>query len=65
MGYRAVSQTSSGWAISTDPAAPEDKRWRAVHPLFGERFFDARHKILEFTVKHMAEQFEKKFGRMR
>jgi hypothetical protein len=60
MAYKPVSFTSSGWAISTDPKADPDKRWRAVHPLYGERFFDARHKVLEYTVKHMMQQFTKR-----
>jgi hypothetical protein len=57
MAYTHTSHTSSGWQISTDPSADPDKRWRAEHPKFGVRFFDARHKILEYTVKHMTKQF--------
>jgi len=56
MSYKYYSQTTSGWEISTDPKADPNKRWRAVHPLHGERFFDAHHKILEYTVKRMFKE---------
>ena len=56
MSYKYYSQTTSGWKISTDPKADPDKRWRAVHPMHGERFFDAHHKILEYTVKRMVKE---------
>ena len=63
MSYKPFSHTSSGWAISTDPDAAPDKRWRAVHPQFGERFFAEHDEILEFTVKHMLERFFRLMGR--
>jgi len=64
-GYKYYSQTTSGWTISTDPKAAPERRWRAVHPVFGTRFFVEHDEILEFTVRHMLEQFEKRFGKVR
>lgn len=58
MSYKNYSRTSSGWVISTDPKAPSKQRWRAIHPHFGERFFERHDEILEYTVKHMMEQVE-------
>jgi len=57
MAYQDYSQTSSGWTISTDQEAPEHKRWRAVHKLWGERFFPTHDEILPFTCNHMRETF--------
>ena len=58
MPYKSFSHTSSGWAISTDPEAEPSKRWRAVHPKYGERFFEKHDEILPYTCQHMFEQFE-------
>jgi hypothetical protein len=60
-GYKYHSQTSSGWEIQNNPDAPKEKRWRIVHPEYGERFFPhreykGRNIIMEFTVKHMMQQ---------
>jgi len=63
MSYKYYSQTSSGWEITTDPDAPPDKRWRAVHPEYGERFFPTHDEILPFTCEHMVRQFEKRYGK--
>ena len=52
-GYKAYSQTGSGWFISTNPDAEPAKRWRAVHPQYGERFFAKHDDILPFTAEHM------------
>lgn len=60
MTYKVTSWTASGWEISTDPGADPDKRWRAVHPEWGTRYFDQRHKILEYTVKYVMKQFERR-----
>ena len=59
MSYKYFSNTTSGWTISTDKDAPPDKRWRAVHPMWGERFFAEHDEILPFTCEHMVEQFQK------
>lgn len=59
MSYKPYSQTTSGWAISTDSEAEPAKRWKAIHPLFGEKFFVEHDEILEFTVSHMRDQFIK------
>jgi hypothetical protein len=56
MSYKNFSWTSSGWAISHDPEAEPDKRWRAVHQQFGERFFARHDDVLKFTVSHMADR---------
>jgi hypothetical protein len=61
MTYKPFSQTTSGWSISVDEDAPPDKRWRAVHPVFGERFFPTHDEILEYTVKNMLDQFRRIF----
>lgn len=58
MAYKYYSQTSSGWLIETDPNADPDRRWRATHQQFGERFFDEHDKILEYTVRRMVEQLK-------
>ena len=52
-GYKAYSQTGSGWFISTDPDADPTKRWRAVHPRYGEKFFAKHDDILPFTAENM------------
>jgi len=56
-GYKAYSQTTSGWAISVNDDAQPDKRWRAVHPEFGTKFFRKHDEILEYTVKRIAELY--------
>lgn len=61
-GYKYYSNTTSGWTISTNSKAEPAKRWRAVHPEHGTRFFPTHDEILPFTCQHMIEQFEKKFG---
>src|SRR4029077_5156079 len=61
--YQYYSHTSSGWTISTDPDAAPDKRWRAVHPVYGERFFAEHDDILCFTARHMLEQIEQAIAR--
>jgi hypothetical protein len=57
-GYTYYSNTSSGWTISTDPEAAQGKRWRAVHPDYGERFFATHDEILPFTCQHLVERFK-------
>lgn len=57
-GYKAYSETMSGWKISTSDDAPPDQRWRAVHEDFGTRYFETHDEILDYTVKHMMEHFE-------
>jgi hypothetical protein len=64
-GYKYYSQTMSGWVISTDPKAAPEKRWRAVHPEMGERFFAEHDQILDMTVQIMAEQLKKLFEKPR
>lgn len=58
MTYKYYSQTASGWTIETDPNVKPEKRWRAVHPEFGTKYFAEHDEILKFTVSHMAERFE-------
>jgi hypothetical protein len=60
-GYKYYSNTSSGWTISTNPKAALHKRWRAVHPDHGERFFKEHDEILPFTVGLMRDMFKEKF----
>lgn len=55
--YKLFSHTSSGWSISENRRAPRDRRWRAQHPVYGEKFFAEHDDILPFTCQHMAEQF--------
>jgi hypothetical protein len=55
--YEHFSNTTSGWSISTDPDAAPEKRWRAVHDQFGEKFFAEHEDILKFTVSHMRDRF--------
>ena len=62
MTYKYYSQTSSGWTISTDPKAPKNKRWRAKHPRWGEKFFAEHDQVLDFTLRHLVEQFKKMMG---
>lgn len=57
--YHEFSRTASGWVISTNKQAMSDKRWRAVHPIFGEKFFPTHDEILPWCVEHMREQFLK------
>jgi len=57
--YREYSRTSSGWIISTNKQAMSDKRWRAVHPVYGEKFFAQHDDILKFTVENMRQEFLK------
>jgi len=56
-GYKAYSATLSGWKISVNDDAPRERRWRAVHPEFGTKYFDKHDKILEYTVKRIADLF--------
>ena len=58
MTYTPVSQTMSGWKISTNPDADADRRWRAEHPVFGTRYFDKREKVLEYSVTLIARKFQ-------
>jgi len=58
-GYKYYSNTTSGWTVSTNPNAAPEKRWRIVHPQFGERFFKEHDDIMRFTVEHMRDMFNK------
>jgi hypothetical protein len=53
-GYRYYSSTSSGWTNSVNIDAPKNKRWRARHPDFGDKFFSHPDDILAFTSKLLA-----------
>jgi hypothetical protein len=57
-GYKAYSETMSGWKISVNDDARPDKRWRAVHQEFGTKYFEKHDQILEYTVKRIAEMFK-------
>lgn len=60
-GYKRVSQTTSGWIISTNPDAPLEKRWCATHCVHKEtKFFDAREKVLDFTINDLAERMKRR-----
>jgi len=59
MTYKPYSQTTSGWSISTDPKAEKARRWRAVHPEFGERFYATHDEVLPDVAKHYFERVEK------
>jgi hypothetical protein len=59
-GYTYYSQMGSGWVISTNPKAEPERRWRAVHPQFGERFFKTHDEIPTFAVEFMRDMFYRK-----
>lgn len=57
--YAYFSNTSSGWTISTNPNASKEKRWRAIHPQFGTKYFAEHDDILKFTLENMREHLKK------
>jgi hypothetical protein len=57
-GYKAFSQTMSGWEISVNDDAPIERRWRAIHKQFGTKYFDNHDEILEHAVQLVAVHAE-------
>jgi len=59
MTYKHFSNTTSGWEIGEDVDAPPDKRWRATHERYGEKFFANHSDILPFTTRNMADELKR------